>query len=186
MSKGHHWLTGWTLQVAPINLADHILGFRKIDSKIYWYVKYFLPFPPNIFSSAHFGRTLESTLLVTHFMMTFTQLGYLSKCFYPYLSKYFWPNLSKLFCQICWKFFLLFFNFSKCFQIFFDFFQIFSILFKFSVAKATLQSQMSVCPSVQLSAKPLNSLKSLSFIIHHPYFIILHSSFIILPSFCDF
>ena len=47
------------------------------------------------------------------------------------------------------------------------------------------------CPSVRLSAKPLNSFKSLSFIIHnssffiHPlsFFIILHSSFIILHSF---
>ena len=47
------------------------------------------------------------------------------------------------------------------------------------------------CPSVSLSAKPLNSLKSSSFIIQpssffiHPSFILHHSSFI-LPSFRDF
>ena len=54
----------------------------------------------------------------------------------------------------------------------------------FSVAKATLQSQisvrLSVCPSVRHKAKPFNSLKSSSFIIHLSSFIILHSSFIIL------
>ena len=53
----------------------------------------------------------------------------------------------------------------------------------FSVAKATPQSQMSVRPSVRLSvshkAKPPNSLKSSSFILHL-------SSFIIPPSFRDF
>ena len=63
----------------------------------------------------------------------------------------------------------------------------------FSVAKVTLQSQMSihlfVCssvrPSVCSSSKPLNSLKSSSFINLHSSFIILHSSFIIFnhPSF---
>ena len=62
----------------------------------------------------------------------------------------------------------------------------------FLAAKATLQSQMSVCSSVT-SAKPLNSLKSLSFIVQPSSFTILHSSFIILrhssfilPSFRDF
>ena len=45
---------------------------------------------------------------------------------------------------------------------------------RFSVAKATLQSPMSVHLSVCLSAKPLNSLKSSSFIIRHSSFIILH------------
>ena len=53
----------------------------------------------------------------------------------------------------------------------------------FSVAKATLQSPMSVRSSVCLSSKPLNSLKSSSFIIHLSSFIILHSSFIILHSY---
>ena len=52
----------------------------------------------------------------------------------------------------------------------------------FSVAKATLHSQMSVCLFVCQSAKPLNSLKSSSFIIHPSSIIILHSSFIILHS----
>ena len=46
------------------------------------------------------------------------------------------------------------------------------------VQKATPQSPMSVRPSVRLSSKPLNSLKSSSFIIHLSSFIILHSSFI--------
>ena len=57
----------------------------------------------------------------------------------------------------------------------------------FSVAKATLHSQMSVRSSVHpsihsficLSAKPLNSLKSSSFIIYPSSFFIHHSSFII-------
>ena len=59
------------------------------------------------FSSAHFGRTLESTLSVRVVMMTFTQLGYLSKYFCPYLSKYFCQKLCKYF----W---------SKIMQIFLD------------------------------------------------------------------
>ena len=41
----------------------------------------------------------------------------------------------------------------------------------FSVAKATLHSQMSVCLFVCQSAKPLNSLKSSSFIILHTSFL---------------
>ena len=41
-----------------------------------------------------------------------------------------------------------------------------------------------VCLSVCHKSKPINSLKSSSFIIHSSSFIILHSSFI-LPSFCD-
>ena len=50
-----------------------------------------------------------------------------------------------------------------------------------SVAKATLQLQMSVRPSVCQSAKPLNSLKSSSFIIYpSSFFIHPSSSFIIL------
>ena len=68
---------------------------------------------------------------------------------------------------------------------------------QFSVVKATLQSQMSVRsfvrPYVCPSAKPLNSFKSSSSIIHPSSFIFLHSSFIILhhssfilPSFRDF
>ena len=54
----------------------------------------------------------------------------------------------------------------------------------FSVTKATLQSQMSVRPFVRQSAKPLNSLKSSSFIFnfHRSTFIIHHSSFFIHPS----
>ena len=43
---------------------------------------------------------------------------------------------------------------------------------RFSVAKATLQSQMYVRPFVHPSPKPLNSLKSSSFIILHSF--ILH------------
>ena len=66
-----------------------------------------------IFSSAHFGRTLESTLSVTDVMMTFTQLGYLSKYFCPYLSKYFCPYLSKYFFQKLCNYF-----WSKIVQIF--------------------------------------------------------------------
>ena len=54
--------------------------------------------------------------------------------------------------------------------------------FRFSVAKATLHSQMSVRPfirlSVCLSSKPLNSLKSSFFIIHPSTLIIFHSSFL--------
>ena len=42
-----------------------------------------------------------------------------------------------------------------------------------------------VCSSVSLSSKPLNSLKSSSFILHHLSFILHHSSFI-LSSFCNF
>ena len=42
-----------------------------------------------------------------------------------------------------------------------------------SVAKATLQLQMSVHPSILLKAKPFNNLKSSSFIIHLSSFIIL-------------
>ena len=51
--------------------------------------------------------------------------------------------------------------------------------FKFSVVKATLQLQMSICPSVSPKAKPLNSLKSSSFIFHPAAFIFHPSSFII-------
>ena len=63
--------------------------------------------------------------------------------------------------------------------------------FTFSVMKATLQSQMSVhlfvrssvCPSVIPSAKPLNSLKSSSFILHYSSFILHYPSpFFIHPS----
>ena len=54
------------------------------------------------------------------------------------------------------------------------------------VQKATPQSPMSVRPSVCLSSKPLNSLKSSSFIIHLSSFIILHSSFIHPSSFFIF
>ena len=49
----------------------------------------------------------------------------------------------------------------------------------FSVAKATLQSLMSVCLSVCPLSKPLNSLKSSSFILQPSSFINLHSFFII-------
>ena len=55
-------------------------------------------------------------------------------------------------------------------------------IFNFSVAKATLQSQMSVRSSVRHKSKPLNSLKSSYCIIHPSSFIILHSSFITLHS----
>ena len=57
---------------------------------------------------------------------------------------------------------------------------------QFSVANVRLSVCLSVCPS----AKPLNSLKSSSFIILHSSFIIVHPSFIILhhpsPSFLHF
>ena len=53
---------------------------------------------------------------------------------------------------------------------------------QFSVAKATLHSQMSVRSSVCQSQKPLNSLKSSSFIIHPSSFIIHPSTLIILHS----
>ena len=59
----------------------------------------------SFFSSAHFGRTLESTLSVSDDDDTFTQLGYLSKYFCLYTSKYFCPYLSKYFCKKLYKYF---------------------------------------------------------------------------------
>ena len=53
----------------------------------------------------------------------------------------------------------------------------------FSVAKATLHSQMSVRLLVCQLPKPLNSLKSSPFIIHPSSFIIHPASFFIHPSF---
>ena len=67
-----------------------------------------------LFSSAHFGRTLESTLSVSDGMMTFTHLGYLSKYFCPYLSKYFCQKLCKYF----WSKIVQIFLVKNCANIF--------------------------------------------------------------------